>query len=89
MAEELKVGIVGLHRGHAFVEALNWSEHTTIVAICDVDADRLNASKEAFGDPTTFTDYGAMLDRVDLDMVVVASPIQTHVPMSAEALKRD
>jgi predicted dehydrogenase len=87
MAEMLRVGIVGIHRGGAFVEALNWCEHTQIAAICDIDRERLERESEHFGNPAAFTDFGEMLDS-GIDVAIVASPVQTHVPMSVEALGR-
>lgn len=87
MADKLRVGIAGLNRAQAFADALNWSEHTEVVAVCDVDEERLAKNKEKFGNPVPYTDYYKMLE-TDLDLMVVASPLPFHVEMSIAALDK-
>jgi len=86
--EQLRVGIAGLNRGRAFMEALEWHPRTRIAAICDPDPERLEHCRERLGDARPFRDYSEMLDS-GVDLVIVASPVQFHGPQSIEALKRN
>jgi predicted dehydrogenase len=87
MAARLRVGIAGIHRGWCFAEALKWHPDTEITALCDVDASRLERMRGDFGNPKTFIDYEDMLDS-GIDLVIVSSPIQFHVPQAVAALDR-
>ncbi len=56
------------------------------VAVCDIyDPHREKALKVAEGaDP--YTDYRKMLERKDIDAVVIATPLYLHAPMTIDAL---
>jgi predicted dehydrogenase len=58
-----------------------------LVAVCDPDASRASAAARDFGAPSAFTDVTAMLDAVEIDCAVVATPHTTHRPI-VEALLR-
>lgn len=83
----LRVGIAGIHRGCAFLEAIRWSEHTELTAICDADPAVLEQRGPAFGEVARFTEYEQMLDH-GLDLVIVSSPAHVHVPQAIAALDR-
>ena len=73
------------------------SEHAQVVAVCDVDAWRLaNAQKQANDfyskrDGATYkgcaavADYREILQRPDIDAVMIATPDHWHVPMAISA----
>ena len=81
---QLKVGIVGAHRGSSYFQPFQAIAETTVAAVCDINEETLQSVAERFDVPQQFTDYGAMLDAVDL--VVLATPENLHVPQSIEAL---
>ena len=83
----LRVGIAGVHRGQAFLEALRWSEHTELVAICDTSPAVLEERGPAFGEAARFTEYEQMLDH-GLDLVIISSPAHVHAPQATAALDR-
>src|SRR5258708_5562535 len=85
----LRVGIVGAHRGAAYVPGFNASPHTQIVAVCDLDPIRLNETADTARCELRFTRYEEMLDKAKLDIVVVATPMPLHVPLSIAALGRE
>jgi len=87
MSSRLRVGIAGIHRGLAFLEALRWSQHTQIAAVCDIGPSQLEQHGPAFGDAVRFTDYGQMLES-GLDLVIVSTPAHLHVPQAVTALDR-
>ena len=49
-----------------------------VTAIADSSPERLARGAEHFGITNHFQDYGAMLDRCDLDGVIVATPHNVH-----------
>ena len=64
-----------------------------VVAVCDVDANRLAAAKELADARQPNTDCYATtrhedaMDRADVDAVVIATPDHWHAPMALAALK--
>ena len=60
-----------------------------VVALCDTKADRLaNAAEIAKRDtPTTVADYRRVLDRKDVEAVVIATPPHLHAEMAVAALQ--
>ena len=85
MANQLKVGIVGAHRGSSYFQPFRAIAETDVTAVCDINAETLQNVAERFDVPQQFTDYQAMLDAVDI--VVLATPENLHVPQSIEALE--
>lgn len=72
----LQAGIIGL-KGHYSVATQDIAarEDCQLAAVCDDSPEALDGVAEwnaADGDTRTFTDYGTMLDEVDLDVVVEA-----------------
>ena len=84
MANKLKVGIVGAHRGSSYFQPFSTITETEVTAVCDINETTLQSVAERFNVPHQFTDYTEMLDTVDL--VVLATPENLHVPQSIEAL---
>jgi len=85
MKEELKVGIVGANRGSSFIAPFTAIAETKVTAICDISEDVLQGIGEKFGIQQRFTQYEEMLDQVDI--VVLATPENLHVPQSILALQ--
>ena len=84
MANKLKVGIVGAHRGSSYFQPFGAITETDVTAVCDINETTLQNVAERFNVPHRFTDYTKMLDAVDI--VVLATPENLHVPQSIEAL---
>lgn len=88
-SEPLKVGIVGAAgRGGSFRAALE-ANGAHILAVCDIQADKLDECAARFGAAEKYSDYQQMLDRSDLDAVVIGTPMPLHVPQSIAALERN
>lgn len=96
--DKVRIGFIGVGaRGPGHVGDMLNIEGTEVVAVCDLYqdyADRaaamcVKAGKKApdlyTGGPT---DYKKMLDRKDIDIVYIATPWETHVPMAVDAMKR-
>jgi predicted dehydrogenase len=67
---------------------VNKAGGTEIVALCDVYEPRLRAVKEKLAPGAAgYADYRELLDRKDIDAVVIGSPDHWHVPMTIDAVK--
>ena len=89
MKNQLKVGIVGMHRGSGFIQSFTTITETEVAAICDLNEDTLNRVAEQHGIEKRFTDYEHMLADENIDIVVLATPENLHVPQSIAALEAD
>ena len=85
MSDLIRVGIAGARRGRAFVTGLRAIPGVEVTALCDIDADFLAEQADAHGIPGRFLDYTDLLN-TDIDLVIVATPMQLHVPQSLAAL---
>lgn len=85
--DRLDVGIIGVgNRGEE-----NFADIRTenIVALCDVDDNFLAAATRKFPKATKYNDFRRLLERKDLDAVVISTPDHTHAVIAVAALKRD
>ncbi len=57
-----------------------WSqiEGAEIIALCDLDADRLSAAGDTFGIAARYSDAGELLKREKLDFVDIATTVASH-----------
>jgi predicted dehydrogenase len=65
------------------------SRHGDIVALCDIDEERLERTALRYPKAKTFVDYRKMFDEMadGIDAVTVSTPDHTHAPASIRALK--
>lgn len=89
MAEKIKIGVVGTGRGYTFMRP---SEATglKLTAICDRREIKLQRTLEKLGNPEdveTYTDYDEMLEKADIDAVVLANYFHEHAPFAIKALR--
>jgi len=83
--EKLNLGVIGVaNRGGEDLKAVS-SEN--IVALCDVDDKFLDAAKQKFPGAKTYNDFRHLLDRRDLDAVIIATPDHTHAVATVAALR--
>ncbi|MGI8784835.1 MAG: Gfo/Idh/MocA family protein [Acidobacteriota bacterium] len=91
--DRINLGIIGVGgRGRAL---LRWSMETglkegtaaQVVSVCDVYEKRKRVAQETSkGDGTL--DYRAILDRKDIDAVIIATPDHWHARMALEAMEK-
>src|SRR5581483_7210648 len=81
---KLRVGIAG-GRGAALLAGLRSAPQAEVVAFCEHDEGRLRREADHYAVPLRFTRFAEMLDAVDA--VVIATPMQLHVPQSLLALQ--
>jgi predicted dehydrogenase len=90
----VRVGVVGLGRGGGAVDRISQIDGTEIIAICDLNKDRIasaqknlkkNGRKEAV-EYTAPEDWRKMCERDDIDLIYNATPWDLHVPISLYAM---
>ncbi len=85
--EKLNIGIVGV-AGRGAGNA-NGIASENIVALCDVDDNKLAVAAKRFPNAKTHNDWRKMLDQKDLDAVVCSTTEHTHALVSVGALRRE
>ncbi len=80
------------------VGGMGWSDllkfkedpNVQIVALCDVDEDRLKKASEALPDARTYTDWREMfkMEGDNIDSVNVSVPDHNHFPISLQAIRK-
>jgi predicted dehydrogenase len=87
---KLNVGIVGAAgRGASFRAALDAHPLARIHAVCDIRSELLPETAARLGATETYADYDEMLQRSDLDAVVIGTPMHLHASQAIAALDRD
>lgn len=66
----------------------NFLAHDAIDAVvaCDLDEGRLAKMRKSFYGIETSTDAGSVIDRSDIDIIVIATPVSTHHALAKRAL---
>jgi len=80
----IRVGVVGVGRGHSFACAATDLVGMKLVALCDTWEERLKSVGKSLG-VATYTDYDKFLEH-DMDAVVLANYFHEHAPFAIKAL---
>ena len=89
MADKLRVATVGVGYFSRFhYEAWRRMEDVELVALCNRTGEPARVTAEANGIEKVFTDFEAMLDAVDIDLVDIITPPPTHLPYIKGAVER-
>ena len=91
--DRINIGCIGL--GGRGSGVMRWamevgknSRPAQVVAVCDVYRKRLNKAKEVSSQAELATlDYREVIDRKDIDAVIIATPDHWHAPIAIEAMK--
>ncbi len=87
MSEPIRFGIIGaVSRGSSFVRALEANPRADLVAMCDIQEQKLADAAEELEIDLTFTEDRAMLESGEVEAAIVATPMPLHVPQSVMAL---
>ena len=88
--EKLKVGIVGAAgRPSAFLAAFRERDKAVLTAACDLNQEALDKALSGIDGIERYTDYMEMLEKGNLDIVIVGTPMPLHVSQSVHALQRN
>ena len=85
----VRIGMIGCgHQANVHFGALHalGEEIAIVVAVCDLDDERLAKAGEVWPKARRTTDYRRMLEPADLDLVIVATMPNTHEAMSLASL---
>lgn len=81
------VGVVGCgYWGPNLIRNFRSLPNCRFKAMCDLNVERLAHLKTLYPDVTGLTDYREMLETMELDAVVVASPVQHHYELAKTSL---
>jgi len=84
--EKLNIGSIGVGgRGHGDMRRVATEN---IVAICDVDEQRLEVATEVAPKAKKYIDYRELLQQENLDAVTIGTPDHHHAPAAMRALRR-
>jgi predicted dehydrogenase len=83
--DSLNIGVIGTANRAA--ANINGISKESVVSICDVDENFLDAISERYPKAKRFTDFRMMLEESRLDAVVVSTADHTHAPATMRALQ--
>ncbi|MEO6906693.1 MAG: Gfo/Idh/MocA family oxidoreductase [Abditibacteriaceae bacterium] len=85
---KVRVGVIGVGIGKAHLTGYSNVEQAEVVALCDIDEERVRATAKEFNldNAKIYTDYRALLDDPDIDAVSVGLPNFLHMPVVVDAL---
>ena len=88
-SNRINVGIIGsAGRGGHFRAACEALGDLHVHAVCDTNAEQLEASRERLGAEVAFDDHEKMLDESDVQAVIIGTPMPFHVPQAIAAIER-
>lgn len=79
------IGCGAIHKLHA--DAISNSPHSTLIAVCDIDAEKAKAAASQYGSHY-YTDYMEMLENKEIDVVHICTPHYLHAPMAIDAMRK-
>ena len=90
--DSVRVAFIGVgNRGSFLLQNMLKVPGIRLVAICDIDPVRLKAAMAAASaaghSPEAYTEFRRLLDRKDIDAVVIATPVDLHKEMAVAALE--
>lgn len=90
MDKKLNIAIVGLgNRGkHCFGSLLKQRSDCRVAALCDTNRHRAELVAKDHDDPAIYTDFAEMLDKEQLDGVVITTPDEFHEQCAVLALQK-
>ncbi|MFP4376752.1 MAG: Gfo/Idh/MocA family protein [Spirochaetales bacterium] len=84
----VRIGVIGLgNMGSGHARDCSESELVELVAVCDIDRDKREATAEKHGVPG-FDDGMEMMEQANPEAVIIATPHYDHTPLSIAALER-
>jgi UDP-N-acetyl-2-amino-2-deoxyglucuronate dehydrogenase len=85
---KLKSAIIGFGSiAQTHVEALKEGNVSKVVAVCDINPDKLESVKEACPGAKAYTDYAKLLDDRLADVIHICTPHYLHMPITVKALQ--
>lgn len=83
----IKVGVIGYgYWGPNLVRNFAEAPGAQVVAVSDLNAERLNVVQRRHPGVRTTTDYRDLLKAGDIDAIIIATPVSTHFDLAMQAL---
>ncbi len=89
-SDRIGLGCIGVgNMGGGHLSGLIKHPDVEIAAVCEVDAERLESARQRAQLPSAraFRDFREVLERPEIDAVLIATPDHWHAPMSIAAMK--
>ena len=84
----LKVGVIGYgYWGPNIVRNFQAHPECEVALICDVNFQQLTRANKAFPQIEKIDDFTQVVDRSNIDVVAVVTPVSTHFELAKQALK--
>ena len=88
--ERVNLGIVGAAgRGGRFKQVFDVLKQVRVHALCDIDSDGLLEAQARLEVSEAYTSYEEMLERSEVDAVLLGTPMPFHVDQAIAALERN
>lgn len=86
--EKVKIGVIGLGGVAQLVHLpnLNKLANVELTAVAEVNKNRLLTISDKFNVKEKYLDYNEMLEKSDIDAVIVATPTSTHTDIAIDCL---
>lgn len=90
---KLRLGWIGFgHRGISLLQLVLDMDDVEVAAVCDLYEDRAQEAAELTAKagrprPDTYTDYREVLDRADIDAVLISTSWTSHVEIAVASMK--
>ena len=86
-SKNIRVGVIGLGMGRHHIAGYQTHPNAQVIAIADLDKERLQQVGDQYGVPERYTTAEAMLAAEQLDVVSIATPNNLHKPLTLAALQ--
>ena len=86
---KIRIGVVGTGRGKTFMDPPDCTG-LELAAVCDRREDKLEFIRRRYdrdGKLGLYTDYAEMLEKADIDAVVLCNYFHEHAPFAVKALR--
>lgn len=89
LSTDIKVGLLAYGAiGDEHNRAIQATDGLTLHAVCDTKPERLGAALAISPDAQTFSDAHEMLEKSNIDLVVISTPPNSHYTWAKQALSR-
>jgi predicted dehydrogenase len=86
--EKVKIGVIGLGGVAQLVHLPNLSKipNADLTAVAEINKNRLQTIADKFNVKQRFSDYNYMLEKSDIEAVIIATPTSTHTEIAIDCL---
>ncbi len=85
--EPVRIGLIGFGQwGREIAETLSRMPEAKLAAICDTYDVMLRRAERSYPDADRISDYAALLDRDDVNAVIIATPTHQHRQVALDAI---